>query len=107
MEIEISYGEAAPSTRTVYRWLTWFKEEGEHLEAKPLDAKLILEIIEEALSYNEIEAETSLNHWAINEILHEHFKLRKIRSRWVAHEFTQKQKTCLNLQSEISRVKRK
>ena len=43
-------------------------------------------------SYDEIEAETQLSRGSIYNIIHEFLKMKKITSRWVAHELTQKNK---------------
>ena len=43
-------------------------------------------------SYDEIEAETQLSRGSIYNIIHESLKMKKITSRWVAHELTQKNK---------------
>ena len=56
--------------------------------------KLVRDIIEEDphATYDIIQAQTQLSRWAIQEILHNSLKLRKITSRWVPHELTDEEK---------------
>ena len=42
------------------------------------------------ISYDEIQAETSISRGTIFTIIHDQLKLRKITSRWVPHLLTQK-----------------
>ena len=41
--------------------------------------------IELMMSYDQIQEETLLYHGTINTIIHDHLRLRNIRSRWVPH----------------------
>jgi histone-lysine N-methyltransferase SETMAR len=41
-------------------------------------------------SYDEIEAETSISRTTIFKIIHESLKMKKVTSRWVPHELTEK-----------------
>ena len=104
-ELVSSSGEAAPSYATVWRWFTRFSEGTEDLEDKnhpgrPITAtteaniQLVRAAIENDphISYNQIEAETSLNHWVINKIIHDHLELRKVTSRWVPYDLKDAQK---------------
>jgi len=55
---------------------------------------LVRNLIEENIhiTYEQIEAELSLNPNSIHEIIHIHLKMRKITSRWVPYELTDAQK---------------
>ena len=95
----------APSYATVRLWFRKFRGGHKSLEDKPrpggpvtkttpANIDKVRDLIEEDpyLTYDEIEAKTSLSHGTIHTIIHEHLKLRKITSRWVPHFLTQKNK---------------
>jgi len=58
------------------------------------NTQLVKSIIDEDphVTYDNIEAETSLSHGTISTITHAHLKLRKITSRWVHHKLKSDQK---------------
>ena len=84
--------------------------QGNHsLEDKPRSGRPITEttidnidrvrvLIEEDpwCTYDEIEAQTSLSRGTIHTIIHDHLKKKKVTSRWVPHELSEK-----NLQDRV------
>ena len=95
----------APSHTTVKLWFRKLRGGQKSLEDKtrqgrpitktsPDNIEAVRHLVEEDphITYDEIEAETSLSRGSIHTILHEHLKLRKITSRWVPHELTEKNK---------------
>lgn len=40
------------------------------------------------VTHDEIKAATSINQFSINQIIHDHLKLRKLTSRWIPHELS-------------------
>jgi histone-lysine N-methyltransferase SETMAR len=61
-------------------------------ETTPVNIERVRAVIENDpwCSYDEIEAETSLSRGTIHTIIHMHLKMRKLTSRWVPHELTEK-----------------
>ncbi len=93
-----AYGKDAYSYDTVVKWIGRFKAGKIDIEdgfrsGRPITAtnKLNISIVKDLIdndphiSYNKIEEESGLNHWVIHEIIHQNLRLRKVRSRWVAH----------------------
>ena len=102
-EFELALGDISPSYQTVARWAHYFKDERESTEDDPRlgrpvttctkqNIDQVRQLIDENshISYNQIEAETSINKCSIHEIIHTHLKMRKITSRWVPHYLTEK-----------------
>ena len=93
----------APSINTVYNWWKSFKAGHESLKDEPRSGRPITEttpsnidrvryVIDEDTwcSYDEIEAQTNLSRYVIFKILHDHLRMRKLASRWIPHELTEK-----------------
>jgi histone-lysine N-methyltransferase SETMAR len=104
-ELKSCLSTQAPSEKTVYRWLKFFKTGGESLKDQkrsgrpktavtPANIQKIKNLVEvnPHITYAEIEAETSLHPPTIQTILHESLSMKKIASRWVPHELTEAQK---------------
>lgn len=102
-ELVLALGDSAPSYRTVARWASEFNNGREDVKDDPRSGRpvttvttanieRIRELIENDphITYDEIEAETSINQFSIHEIIHGTLKLKKIVSRWVPHELTPK-----------------
>ena len=90
------FGEEALSYETVARWIRLFKDgrqsfEDEHRVGRTITGKstanidLVRNVIEDNpyVTYDEIEAETSLCRGTIYGIIHDCLKLKKVASRWV------------------------
>ncbi|CAF4422873.1 unnamed protein product, partial [Didymodactylos carnosus] len=61
-------------------------------ETTPANIDKVKAVIEEDpyCTYDEIEAETSLSRGTVNRIIHDALQLKKVTSRWVPHELTEK-----------------
>lgn len=97
------FGDNAISYDTVARWIRHFKDgrqgfEDEPRVGRPITGKsdanidLVRNIIEDNpyVTYDEIEAETSLCRGTIYGIIHDCLKLKKVTSRWVPHLLSDK-----------------
>ena len=104
-ELVSVYGPKVLTYSTVQKWSKEFREGRMELEDAPRSGRpvsknneenieLVRSIIEEDphSTYDDIEAETELSRGTIENIIHDHLKLRKITSRWVPHEMTPRQK---------------
>lgn len=104
-ELKSAFGNEAPSYSFVLKWAKLFKGGRQGVEdaqrsGRPITAltneniDLVRALIEEDpyVTYDQIEASTSLTPPTIHAIIHMHLKLRKITSRWVPHHLTQKNK---------------
>jgi histone-lysine N-methyltransferase SETMAR len=104
-ELKTYAPKLAPSYATVRLWFRKFKRGCKTFEDKPRSGcpisktsqpniERIRNLIEDDpyITYDQIEAKTSLSRGTIHTIIHEHLKLRKITSRWVPHELTPKNK---------------
>lgn len=102
-ELKTALPDNAPSLSTVTRWFNKFRRGVEDLkdqhrpgrpitETTPVNIERVRAVIENDpwCSYDEIEAETSLSRGTIHTIIHMHLKMRKLTSRWVLHELTEK-----------------
>jgi len=100
-ELVLVHGDQAPKYSTVAKWAALFKDGRESLEDDPRSGRpqttytaenieQVRAIIEENphATHDIIEALTSINHFTINEIIHNALKKRKLASRWVPHELT-------------------
>ena len=100
-ELNDASGDQAPKYRTVSKWIKLFRESREVLEDDPRSGRprttltrtniqLVRQLIEDNphISYDEIEAATSINQFSINQIIHDHLKMKKMSSRWIPHELT-------------------
>lgn len=101
----VAWGPDAPHYRTVAKWVALFKEGRDSLEDDPRSGRPItkftpgnIELVKQLLeedphaTYDEIELETSLNHWVIHEIIHVALRMRKLASRWIPHNLTDDQR---------------
>ena len=92
-----------PSIKTVFNWQSRFKKghkiiKDQHRSGRPITATkssnvlTVKSLIDNNpwCNYDEIEAETSLSRGTIFNIIHEKLKLKKLTSRWVPHELTEK-----------------
>lgn len=102
-ELKVALPGNAPSLSTVTRWFNKFKGGVEDLkdqnrpgrpitETTPVNIERVRTVIESDpwCTFDEIEAETSLSRGTIQSIIHDHLKLRKLTSRWVPHQLTDK-----------------
>ena len=100
-----AYAKDAYSYDTVAKWIGRFKAGKIDIEdgfrsGRPITAttKLNISIVKDLIdndphiSYNQIEEESGLNHWVINEIIHQHLRLKKVKSGWVPHNVMHKKK---------------
>ena len=96
-------GASAPSLRTVYRWAKRFQDSGDDTEdmsrsGRPITgcsvANIQKALIDEdrRISFNDIEALTSLCRGTIVNIIHIYLNKRKLSSRWIPHLLTAEQK---------------
>jgi len=102
-ELKIALPDNAPSLSTVSRWFKHFKGGRDGLEDQPRSGRPITEVIQPNIdkidqlieenpwiTYDEIEALSSLSRGTIQTIIHDCLKLKKITSRWVPHELSEK-----------------
>jgi len=102
-ELVIAHGSLAPKYRTVAKWTALFLAGREELEddprsgrpitaCTPANIELVWLVIEADphSAYDDIEAETHVSRTKLQEIIHGVLKLRKLTSRWVPHELTEK-----------------
>ena len=95
----------APSYSTVKLWYRKFKRGQKTVDdnarsGRPITQttqniiEIISKLIEEDpyITYDELEAESLLCRTTLHRIIHKHLKLRKITSRWVPYNLTQKNK---------------
>ena len=100
-ELQTAYGEQAPCQSTVGRWSKLFSDGREDIKDKSrsghqitanttANIELVRQVVEDNphVSYEEIEAETSLSRGTIERIIHDSLNLRKITSRWIPHFLT-------------------
>ncbi len=104
-ELVDSFGDLAPSLRTVYRWIARFSTGEESTKDEPRCGRPITEsglaniervrlLIEENphISYTYLEAETGICRGTLHRIIHDGIGMKKLTSRWVPHYLTQEQK---------------
>lgn len=102
-ELKTALPDNAPSLSTVSRWYKHFKGGSDRLEDIQRSGRPITEITDVNIqrvrmaieqdpycTYDDIEAETFLSRSTIFRIIHECLKMRKITSRWVPHELSDK-----------------
>ena len=104
-QLNLTFGDEAPSKTTVYRWFSEFNRgrsslSDEFREGRPKSAVVsenidaVCEMIKQDrhVTYCEIEASLSISSTSIYAILHEHLAVRKLCSRWIPHNVTIAQK---------------
>ncbi|CAF3142115.1 unnamed protein product [Rotaria sp. Silwood2] len=104
-ELTTALGPDAPAYSTVAKWAKRFREGREDVNddfrsGRPISVltdeniERVRQVIEDDphSTYDDIIAETSLSHGTIERIIHDRLKMRKITSRWVAHQLTDEQK---------------
>ena len=105
-DLKIHARSCSPSLSTIQRWFNRFRNGEKNLQDKQRSGRPITTITQTNTcvvrafikgnpycSYDEIEAEIQLSRGLIFNIIHESLKMKKITSRWVAHELTQKNKS--------------
>jgi hypothetical protein len=109
-ELDMVWGLAAPSDTMVRNRIRNFKAGMETFKVQPRPERSIRRTNSDNISlakaviddnpyasYDQIQEETLLCHGTINTIIHDHLRLRNIRSRWVPH--------LLNYEAQQKRVK--
>ena len=104
-DFKIVKRDQAPSYSTIQRWVKHFKEGEQQLKDKPRSGcpitattKTNIELVRNVIddnpycSYDEIEAQTSLSRGTIQNIIHNELKLKKIASRFVPYNLSEKNK---------------
>ncbi|MDR3550226.1 MAG: hypothetical protein P4L31_02345 [Candidatus Babeliales bacterium] len=104
-KLVLAHGPEVTSYSTVQKWSKLFREGRMELEDAPRFGRPVSETNEENIelvrsvieadphsTFDDIEVETELSHSTIENIIHDHLKMRKITSRWVPHELTSRQK---------------
>lgn len=104
-DLTTAYGDLAPSYNFIAKWIRLFKDGRENIKDDPRSGRPIttltednIELVREIIddnpyaTYVEIEVQTSLSPPTIYSIIHEHLGLRKVASRYVPHNLTQKNK---------------
>ena len=104
-ELTEALGFDGPSYATVKRWAKRFREGREDVSDDPRSGRPISVLTDENIecvrqvieddphsTYDDIMAETDLSRGTIERIIHDHLKMRKVVSRWVAHQLTDEQK---------------
>jgi histone-lysine N-methyltransferase SETMAR len=97
------YGVNAPQYRTVAKWAALFKAgretlEDDHRSGRPItvhtasNIELVKSIIQHDphATFDEIVAESSINRYTVGEIINSSLKYKKLASRWIPHELTEK-----------------
>ena len=97
-ELLLPHGHLAPHYNTVVKWAKLFREGRESIEDDPRSGRPLtsfidtnIELVRQVIdanphaTYDEIEEETSINRYTIQEIIHVALELRKISSRYVPH----------------------
>lgn len=103
--LRTAFGNEAPSVRSVYSWYSEFKcnrvsLSDELREGRPITAATdenvaaVRQMIEEdnRVTYQIIRSTLGIGMTAINNILHDHLKVRKVCCRWIPHNLTLDQK---------------
>ena len=111
-----SFGDEAPSNKTVYNWFAEFQRGRTFLSDEfhevihpylllPLSIDAVREIIERDrhITYREIQACLGIDMKAIHTILHDHLSVRKLCNRWIPHNLTEAQAQVLNGAKKCSR----
>ena len=106
-QLALTFGDEAPSVRTVYRWFSEFtrgrisladsSREGRPFSAvvpENIDAVRELIMQDRHVTYREIAASLGLGMTSIHSILHQHLAVHKVCSRWIPHNLTIDQKQC-------------
>ena len=104
-ELLLAHGHLAPHYNTVVKWAKLFREGRESIEDDPRSGRPLtsftdtnIELVRQVIdanphaTYDEIEEETSINRYTIQEIIHVALELRKISSRYVPHMLTDENK---------------
>ena len=104
-ELTEALGFDGPSYATVKRWAKRFREGREDVSDDPRSGRPISVLTDENIecvrqvieddphsTYDDIMAETDLSRGTIERTIHDHLKMRKVVSRWVAHQLTDEQK---------------
>jgi len=104
-ELVSAYGPKVLSYSTVQKLSKQFREGRMELEDEPRSGRPVsktnkenIELVRSIIeadphsTYDDIEAETELSRGTIENIIHDHLKLRKVTSRWVPHQLTSYQK---------------
>lgn len=104
-ELTEALGSDAPSDRSVRRWVQRFREGKEDVDDDPRSGRPISVFTDENIervqhvieddphcTYDDIIAETSLTRGTIERIIHDGLRMRKVTSRWVAHQLNDEQK---------------
>jgi histone-lysine N-methyltransferase SETMAR len=100
-ELSLVKGDNAPSLRTVQDLAKQFRSGRENIEDEPrpgrpratfnkANVELVRQIIIEDphVTYDELEALTSINRFTIYEIIHDGLRLRKLASRYIPHHLS-------------------
>jgi histone-lysine N-methyltransferase SETMAR len=100
-ELKAAYPDSFPCYSTVAMWAARFKNGRASVEDDPREGRPVtsfteqnIELVRQVIevnphaTYDEIEAETSINRFTIFEIIHDALKLRKVSSRYVPHLLT-------------------
>lgn len=101
----LAHGESAYSYSAVVWWVSNFKAGRSNVEDDPRcgapisktnshNVKLVESLIEEnrRITYDILEAQTSLSRGTLERIIHDHLGFKKRASRWVPHSLTVKNK---------------
>ncbi|CAF2973707.1 unnamed protein product [Rotaria sp. Silwood2] len=99
-------GPDAPSYPMVRKWAKRFHEGREDVSDDPRSGRQISVLTDENIervrqvieddphsTYDDITVETGLSRGIIERIIRDCLKMRKVTSRWVAHQLTEEQKT--------------
>ncbi|CAF1401941.1 unnamed protein product [Rotaria sp. Silwood1] len=104
-ELTEALGPDAPSYSMVKNWAKRFREGREDVSDDPRSGRPIsiltvenIECVRQVIeddphsTYEDIIVKTDLSRGTIERIIHDHLKMRKVVSRWVAHQLTDEQK---------------
>ena len=102
-DLTLAHGYLAPKYSTVAKWTALFKEGRDCLEDNPRSGRPItehtnanIELVRHIIerdphsTFDDIVAESSISRGTVQKIIHESLKMRKLASRWIPHELTEK-----------------
>ncbi|CAF1541255.1 unnamed protein product [Adineta ricciae] len=104
-ELNTVFGDETPPLRTVQQWSKWFRDGREDVEDEERVGRPITETTAEnipqvhdlinddpQITIKELEAESSLSHGTIQQIISDHLQLEKVTARYVSKHLTSFQK---------------
>ena len=102
-ELESAHGTQAPKYSTVAKWTALFREGRIDLNDDPRSGRQItvhtaanIEFVRQIIeadphsTFDDIIAQSSINRYTLGSIIHDSLRLRKLVSRWIPHDLSEK-----------------